>query len=158
MYEIAEDGVLREAFKVFPGYSNFDAYLVLVKEEANYWKGYGAYIEKQIRLSGKYDYLDEGLELVKRATNLRQSIYNDDKLLNGLSDKWLKKAPEDKHGRKMMTPEQMVAFKAEQKKLEERIVLKSFEMAQMREAFKDYLWSAEIEPRQKYSKKVKDDE
>lgn len=158
MYKVGEDKVLRPYFKVFPGYENFDGYLADVKEEANYWKGYGPYLEKKIRESGDYDALDDGLELVKRATNLRQSIYNDAKLLGGLLAKYQAKAPVDKRGRKMLTQDQMKALEAEQTKIQGRLVLKSFEMAKMREDFVNYLHQTDIEPRMKYSKTYKDED
>jgi hypothetical protein len=157
VYKVAEDGVLRPDFKVFPGFKDFEQYLVEVKEEANYWKGYGPYLEKKIRESGEYDALDDGLELVKKATNLRQSIYNDARLLDGLVGKYQAKAPVDKRGRKMLTPVQMKDMGQEKTKIENRLVLKSFEMAKMREEFLYYLMNVDIDPRMKYSAKVKED-
>lgn len=112
----------------------FPDFLEVVKEEANYWKGYGPYLEKQIRTSQQYDYLEDGMALVKKATNLRQSIYNDVKLLDKAD------AGSDRLD-----------------ELEKRIVLKSFEMAKLRSEFLDYLYNAKIPLRQKYSKKLKEE-
>ena len=128
------DGNGEPVFSIFPGYVMFDRYMELVKEEANYWKGYGPYIDKAIRASQQYEDLDEGLELVKRATNLRQSIYNDIRLIS-----------EAEAGSKRLD------------ELEKRFVLKSFELAKLRNEFMDYLYNAGIDLRQKYSKKVKDE-
>lgn len=157
MYKPDERGVLTGHFKVFPGFKDFDSYLIDIKEEANYWKGYGPYLEKKIRESGDYDALDDGIALVKKATNLRQSIYNDARLLEGLEDKYRAKAPVDKRGRKVVTPDQMKKLNAEKDKIQNRLVLKSFEMAKMREEFLYYLMNVEIDPRMKYSAKVKEE-
>lgn len=113
----------------------FPEYLELVKEEANYWKGYGPYLEKAIRENQQYEDLDEGLDLVKQATNLRQSIYNDVKLWKA-ADAGSKKESD----------------------LELRMVLKSYEVAKLRVVFTDYLRLAGIPLRLKYSKKIKDEE
>lgn len=121
--------------KLFPGYVMFPDFLETVKEEANYWKGYGTYLEKQIRANQQYDDLDEGMALVKKATNLRQSIYNDVKLIDK-ADAGSKRLDD----------------------LEKRIVLKAFEMAKMRNEFVDYLSSTRIPIRQKYSKKLKEED
>jgi len=112
----------------------FPDYLEPVKEEANYWKGYGPYLEKAIRDNQQYEDLDEGLTLVKRATSLRQSIYNDVKL-------WKKTD----------------AGSDREKDLEIRMVLKSYEVAKLRVEFTDYLRLADIPLRLKYSKKPKEE-
>jgi hypothetical protein len=132
VFSLDENG--EAIFRLFPGYVGFDGYLELVKEEANYWKGYGPYLEKAIRANQQYEDLDEGLELVKKATNLRQSIYNDVKLIDKAE------AGSDRLD-----------------ELEKRIVLKSFELAKLRNEFVDYLYNADIKLRQKYSKKLKEE-
>lgn len=132
MFSLDEDG--QAVFRIFPGYEMFPDYLELVKEEANYWKGYGPYLEKAIRENGQYEDLDEGLELVKKATNLRQSIYNDVKLWKGAD-----------------------AGSQKEKDLEIRMVLKSYEVAKLRVEFTEYLRLAEIPLRLKYSKKPKEE-
>lgn len=125
---------LVEDFRIFPGWTDFAAYLELVKEEANYWKGYGPYLDKEFRKLGYYDDLDEGMALVRRATNLRQSIYNDVKL-------WDK----EEAGKKLDS-------------LEKRIVLKAFDLVKLRMDFRDYLYTAGIQERLPYNKKMKVEE
>ena len=122
---------LEEDFKIFPGYVTFDKYIELVKEEANYWKGYGPYLDKEFRAKKEYYDLEEGMELVKRATNLRQSIYNDVKLMD-----------KAEAGSKKLED------------LEKRILLKSLDVAKLREDFRYYLQNAGIDPRLRYSKKI----
>jgi hypothetical protein len=125
---------LVEDFRIFPNWESFDGYVTLVKEEANYWKGYGPYLEREIRKLGYYDDLDEGLALVKRATNLRQSIYNDATLMD-----------------------EAEAGSDQLEKLEKRLILKSFEVVKLRQDFRDYLYMAGIQERLPYNKKMKEE-
>jgi hypothetical protein len=159
VFELNEEkGYGEWKFKAFPEFVYFEDYLVLVKEEANYWKGYMPYFRSLLRPDEYEIELDEAKELVRKATNLRQGIYSDADLLEGLRDKYLAEAPVNVHGSRMMTPEQVIALKKEERKLESRIVVKAFDVARLRQEFIDFMARLSIDPRQKYNKKLVKDE
>jgi predicted nuclease with TOPRIM domain len=156
MFDLDRSVAIQMAEQMF-GWTDFDEFVKMACNEANYWAGYKSLFVRII--SDEMD-LDEGLDLTKKADSNKQRLYKLRKERKDLIEQRTAAIIESKG---VYTQEQQKTYEKELKRLEDAFVIKAFDVYRQRKPFVEFIeyLNPDMELRTRYkpqAKKIDEDE
>lgn len=137
---------MSEADKVDPWFTDFHDLLKRALKEAGFLSGYKRLLPKLEYLED--DVIEEGLDIVRKAYNIRQSLYRSRDDFKRLDDKRTKLAQSG-----VFEGPEIDALDTEMKQAENKMLVYAFDVVRLREPFDEFLALYGIDERQPYNKK-----
>jgi len=132
--------------RVDPAFIGFDDLLDRAIKEAGYLSGYKRLLPKLEQLED--DVIEEGLEIVRKVYNVRQSLYRSREEFKALTVKRTRLA-----NKGVFEGEEIEALDKELKLAENKMLLHAFDIVRLREPFDEFLILNSIDERKPYNKK-----